>query len=162
MGVSGAGKSTVGRALAEALAWPFQEGDALHPPANVALMRAGVPLTDEDRWPWLAAVAGWIDGQAIRRAPGVITCSALRRSYRQVLTGGRPQVRLVHLQGDRGLIAGRLAGRRGHFMPPALLDSQFATLEAPGSAEGAFVVDVALDVEQQVAAVLRSMSTTPE
>jgi carbohydrate kinase (thermoresistant glucokinase family) len=150
MGVSGAGKSTVGKALADALTWPFEEGDDLHPAANVAKMKAGVPLTDEDREPWLAAIARWIDQQAANREPGIITCSALKRAYRDRLRDGRPQVWLVFLEGSRKLIGERLAHRKGHFMPPALLDSQFAALEEPGADEPVIDVDIARPMAEQV------------
>ena len=142
MGVSGSGKSTVAEELAARLGWPFKEGDALHPEANVAKMHAGTPLTDADRAPWLAAVAAWIDAQRAARQPGIITCSALKRSYRQAIIGDRPEARLVYLHGDRDLIAERLSGRRGHFMPPALLNSQFDALEEPGADEDPLTVDV--------------------
>jgi ribose 5-phosphate isomerase A len=128
MGVSGTGKSTVAQELAARLGWPFEEGDALHPEANVAKMHAGMPLTDADRQPWLERVAAWIDAQRAKKQPGIITCSALKRSYRQIIVGDRPEVRLVYLRGGRDLIAEHLAGRRGHFMPASLLLSQFDTL----------------------------------
>jgi len=153
MGVSGSGKSTVGKGLANALDWPFEEGDDLHPPANIAKMKAGVPLTDEDRAPWLAAIARWIDGQAARAEPGIITCSALKRGYRDHLRKDRPQVWLVFLEGSRQVIAERLAHRQGHFMPPSLLDSQFAALEAPGEDEPVIDVDIEQPIDAQVRAV---------
>ncbi len=142
MGVSGAGKTTVAKALVARLGWPFQEGDALHPAANIAKMRAGVPLTDADRRPWLEAVAAWIDGQRARGKPGIITCSALRRSYRDLIIDDRHEVRLIYLRGSQALIRERLAGRHHHFMPPTLLQSQFDTLEEPGSQEHPLVVEV--------------------
>jgi gluconokinase len=150
MGVSGCGKTTVARALAGQLGWAFQEGDALHPPANVAKMSAGTPLSDADRWPWLHAIAAVIDGWRARGENGIVTCSALKRAYREVLVGTRAEVRLVHLAGERAVIAGRLAARMGHFMPPGLLDSQFAALEPPGADENPIVVDVAGTPEQIV------------
>jgi carbohydrate kinase (thermoresistant glucokinase family) len=153
MGVSGSGKTTVGKALAEALGWPFEEGDDLHPPANVAKMKAGVPLTDEDRAPWLAAVARWIDDQALRGEPGVITCSALKRAYRDRLRADRPHLWLVFLEGSRRVIAERLAQRHGHFMPASLLDSQLAALEPPGEDEPVIDVDIEAPLDQQVGAV---------
>ena len=142
MGVAGSGKTTIAAVLAERLGWRLLEGDAFHPPANVAKMAAGTPLTEDDRWPWLRAIAAEID--AIRAAGGsaVVACSALKRAYRDVLIGDRPDVRLVYLHGGRSLIGERLAARKGHFMPPALLDSQFATLEEPGPAEAPIVVSV--------------------
>ena len=142
MGVSGSGKTTVARALAERLGWRFQEGDALHPPENVAKMSAGTPLTDDDRWPWLEAIAAVIDGWRAAGQSGIVTCSALKRVYRAVLVGDRADVRLVYLAGDKALVAGRMVARKGHFMPPALLDSQFAALEAPGPDENPIVVDI--------------------
>ena len=133
MGVAGSGKTTVARMLAERLGWRFQEGDALHPPGNVAKMSAGTPLTDDDRWPWLHAIAAVIDGWRAEGASGIVTCSALKRAYREILVGGRADVRLVHLAGDKALIAARMAARKGHFMPTALLDSQACTGEATGA-----------------------------
>ena len=134
MGVSGSGKTTVGQLLAERLDGTFAEGDAYHPPANVEKMRRGIPLDDADRQPWLETlsreIGNWLDaGRTV-----VLACSALRRSYREILRGGRPRVRFVHLKGDPALIRARLAGRSGHYMPPSLLDSQIATLEEPKSA----------------------------
>lgn len=143
MGVSGCGKTTVARILAERMGWRMQEGDALHPPANVAKMSAGTPLADADRWPWLHAIAAVIDQWRAEGTSGVVTCSALKRAYRDILVGARPDVRLAYLRGDKALIAARLAARKGHFMPPALLDSQFAALEPPGADERPIVLDVA-------------------
>lgn len=157
MGVSGCGKTTVAELVARASGAAFQEGDALHPPANVAKMAAGHPLDDADRWPWLAAIAAVIDGWLASGRSGLVTCSALKRAYREVLIGRRAGVRLVYLRGDQALIAGRLSGRRGHFMPPALLESQFATLEEPGPEENPLVLDISRTPEElarQVAALL--------
>lgn len=131
MGVSGVGKTTVASALSQALAWPVRDGDEFHPPANIAKMQAGTPLQDADRWPWLEAIAAWIDALRKSGAPGIVTCSALKRRYRDILVGDREGVRLVFLKGDEALIRARLAARKGHFMPPALLPSQFAALEEP-------------------------------
>ena len=142
MGVSGCGKTTVARLIAAERGWPFQEGDALHPPANVAKMSAGHPLTDEDRWPWLHAIAAVIDGWTAAGQSCLVTCSALKRAYRDILIGPRQGVRLVYLRGEKSLIAERMAKRRGHFMPPALLDSQFATLEEPGADEHPITLDI--------------------
>lgn len=142
MGVSGVGKSTIAQELSARLGWTFEEGDALHPEANVAKMHAGIPLTDADRQPWLERVAAWIDGQRNRKQPGIVTCSALKRSYRNVVIGDRPEVRLVYLRGGHDLIAERLAGRSGHFMPPGLLQSQIDTLEEPTADEDPLTVDV--------------------
>jgi gluconokinase len=143
MGVSGCGKSTVAGMLAGRLGWDLLEGDDLHPPANVAKMHAGHPLDDDDRWPWLAKIREWIDGHAADGRPGVVTCSALKKTYRDVLRA--PDVVFVYLSGSRELIGARLAARHGHFMPASLLDSQFATLEPPGDDERAITVDVTED-----------------
>jgi ribose 5-phosphate isomerase A len=142
MGVSGSGKTTIAKDLVARLGWSFKEGDELHPEANVAKMHAGIPLTDDDRQPWLEAVANWIDHQRAKKQPGIITCSALKRSYRQIVIGERPEVRLVYLRGSRDLIARRLSGRHGHFMPASLLQSQFDALEEPGPEEDPLIVDV--------------------
>ena len=147
MGVSGSGKTSVAHALADRLGWNFQEGDRLHPPANVAKMMAGHPLDDADRAPWLAAVAATIDGWRDAGEPGVITCSALKRRYRDAIIGDRPDVGLIYLFGTRDLIAGRLAARRGHFMPAALLDSQFEALEPPEADEHPIKVSASLPVD---------------
>lgn len=141
MGVSGSGKSTIAGLLAGRLGWDLTDGDDLHPAANVAKMAAGHPLDDDDRWPWLAKVAGWIRAHTGSARPGVITCSALKKSYRDVLRGDH--VVFVYLAGDRDEIARRLAVRHGHFMPPALLDSQLATLEPPTPDENSITVSVA-------------------
>jgi carbohydrate kinase (thermoresistant glucokinase family) len=143
MGVSGCGKSTIASMLAHRLNWIFEEGDWFHPQSNVEKMHSGQPLTDEDRWPWLEGIAAWID--ATRRAGnhGTIACSALKRSYRDILVGERADVRIVYLKGGRDLIARRLAARDGHFMPPSLLDSQFAALEEPKLDEHPIVVSIA-------------------
>ena len=142
MGVSGSGKTTVGALLAGRLGWEFEDGDDFHPPANVAKMRSGVPLTDDDRWPWLRSVAAWIDAVRGGGRRGVVTCSGLKRAYRDVLVAGRPDVQLVYLQGSHDVIAQRQAARLGHFMPPTLVGSQFATLEEPDGDEHALVVSV--------------------
>ncbi|MCR0982443.1 gluconokinase [Roseomonas populi] len=140
MGVSGAGKTTVARLLAARLGWAYLEGDDIHPPANVAKMASGTPLTDEDRWPWLRAIAAEIDGWLAEGRCGVVTCSALKRRYRDILIGGRPGVRLVFLKGATDLLSPRLAARAGHFMPAGLLDSQFAALEPPTEDEDPIVI----------------------
>lgn len=154
MGVSGSGKTTVAAMLAGAMGCQFLEGDNLHPPSNVAKMRSGTPLTDADRLPWLQAIAREIDDWRSRGESGVVTCSALKRSYRDILIGNRPEVRLVYLKGSRDLIHHRMAARHEHFMPVALLDSQFATLEEPGSDERPIVVDVAKRPAELVAEIL--------
>lgn len=143
MGVSGCGKTSVGLGISARLGLPYVDGDDLHPAANVAKMAAGIPLTDDDRWPWLDAVAGVLAD----RAPVIVGCSALKRAYRDRLRAGAGgAVRFIHLTGPRDLIASRMAARTGHYMPPALLDSQFAALEPPGPDEAAAVsIDAALD-----------------
>jgi len=153
MGVSGSGKTTVGKALARKLGWAFKEGDELHPAANIAKMKSGVPLNDQDRAPWLARVEAWISDELRHGRSGVIACSALKRAYRDQIVGGRPDVRLVFLEGGRDLIAGRVARRHGHFMPPELLDSQFATLEPPAEAEHAIAVHVGQPLKSTVAQI---------
>jgi carbohydrate kinase (thermoresistant glucokinase family) len=157
MGVSGSGKTTVARGVARRLGWQLLEGDSFHPPENVAKMHAGTPLTDEDRWPWLHAIAQQIDALRARGEPAVVACSALKRSYRDILIGSRKDVVLVYLQGSKQLIAGRLAARKGHFMPPALLDSQFATLEEPGDDEHPVVVSIAPPPDAIIDAVVRQL-----
>jgi gluconokinase len=142
MGVSGAGKTSLGRALAEALGVEFLEGDAFHPASNVAKMSRGEPLDDADRWPWLDRLASELARAAADGRGLVLTCSALKRAYRDRLRAGAPGLRLVFLKGDKALIRTRLVSRRGHFMPPGLLDSQFAALEEPGADESHLVIDV--------------------
>jgi gluconokinase/shikimate kinase len=142
MGVAGSGKTTVAAILAGRLGWPFEEGDALHPQANIEKMAAGHPLTDEDRWPWLAKVADWIDERLDAGESGLITCSALKRSYRDLINRRGSGVELVYLAGSKETIAARLAARHGHFMPPSLLESQFADLEEPGPDEPAIRIDI--------------------
>lgn len=129
MGASGAGKSTVAAGLAARMGWAAAEGDSFHSEANVRKMKSGVPLTDEDRWPWLAAIGSWISSKTSKGFSAVVTCSALRRSYRDALRSGRPQVRFCHLAASRELLTERLSRREGHYMPATLLPSQLATLE---------------------------------
>jgi gluconokinase len=157
MGVSGSGKTTVGKLLAKRLGWHYQEGDALHPPENVAKMSAGTPLSDANRAPWLARIADRIDAWRSNGEAGVITCSALKRAYRDLIIGDRPDVGLVHLRGSRELIGRRMAARKGHFMPAALLDTQFATLEEPGPEERPITVDVAATPTEIVDEILRRL-----
>ncbi len=140
MGVAGTGKTTIGPLLAARLGVPYAEGDDFHPEANIAKMSAGTPLTDDDRWPWLDAIGAWAHGRAGQG--GVVSCSALKRSYRDRLRAAAPGVVFVHLAGDQALIEGRMAQRRGHFMPTALLDSQFATLQPLEEDEAGVAVDV--------------------
>lgn len=144
MGVSGSGKSTIASMLARRLGWEYEDGDWFHPQANVDKMAAGTPLADEDRWPWLAAIAAWIDELHAAGGHGVVACSALKRAYRDALVRGRPDiVRIVYLEGSKELIGARMALRENHFMPAALLDSQFRTLEPPAPDEQAITVSVA-------------------
>jgi carbohydrate kinase (thermoresistant glucokinase family) len=157
MGVSGCGKTTVGEELARRLGWPFQEGDRLHPPANVAKMAAGSPLEDADRGPWLEAVADWIDRCREASSGGVISCSALRRAYRAIIVGDRPDVRLVYLRGSHDTVADRLVRRSDHFMPASLLASQFATLEEPDRSERPIVVDIDQPVDRVVETILAAI-----
>lgn len=157
MGVSGCGKSSVGAALSESLGIPYRDGDDLHTPGNVEKMRAGVPLTDADRWPWLDRVAGLL----AQEAPIIVGCSALRRSYRdRIREGAGGPVQFVHLRGSRDLIAGRMAARAGHYMPLSLLDSQFAVLEPPGADE-AVTVDIDQPLDRLVGAILRQLPAGP-
>jgi gluconokinase len=149
MGVSGSGKTTIGQMLGTQLGWPFFDADDFHPPENVAKMRAGTPLTDDDRWPWLDRLAREMGAIDARGNNAVLGCSALKQAYRDRIAGAG-DVRFVYLKGDRATIAERLAGRVGHYMPPTLLDSQLATLEEPSDA---IVVDLRLTPEEQVAAI---------
>jgi gluconokinase len=142
MGVSGAGKSTIATRLAKALHSIYLEGDSFHPPQNVAKMHTGTPLTDVDRFPWLKAIAARIDEARTNGESLVVTCSALKRSYRDILAGGHCDVGFVFLKGPKGLIAERLEHRKGHFMPPQLLDSQFADLQEPTAAEPVIVAPI--------------------
>jgi len=158
MGVSGAGKTTVGQALARRLGWTFQEGDAFHPPANIAKMASGHPLDDADRAPWLARVEAWISDQLAAGRSGVIACSALKKAYRRALAADRDDVVLVWLTGGAGLIADRLKSRHGHFMPPALLASQLAALEAPDPDERPIAVDIAQAVPAQVDQIVHALA----
>jgi ribose 5-phosphate isomerase A len=160
MGVSGAGKTTIGEELAARLGWPFKEGDSLHPETNVAKMHAGIPLTDADRLPWLERVAAWIDRQRAKHEPGIVTCSALKRTYRQIIIGDRPEVRLVYLRGGRNLIAGHLAERHGHFMPPALLRSQIDSLEEPDPSEDPLTVDLGASTTQVADEIIRLLGNS--
>jgi gluconokinase len=155
MGVSGSGKSTVGRELAARLGVPYAEADDFHPPENVAKMASGQPLTDADRWPWLRALAAWIAEHSA--TGGVVTCSALKRSYRDLLRSAAARVWFLHLAGDRSVIAARLAARSGHFMPASLLDSQFADLEPLGPDEPGLTVDITATPEVIVEVALKAI-----
>jgi gluconokinase len=150
MGVSGSGKSTIAEKLAERMGWRYEDGDTFHPASNVAKMSAGHPLTDEDRWPWLQAIADEIDRACKAGEHLAVACSALKHSYRDVLVHGRDDVRIVYLRGTQELIAGRLTERKGHFMPPGLLASQFKTLEPPGPDENPLMVSIDAAVEEIV------------
>jgi gluconokinase len=161
MGVSGCGKTTIAALLAGRLHWRCEEGDQLHAPANIAKMRRGVPLDDEDRRPWLQAVARVIDTWLDGRASGIVTCSALKRSYRQMIIGKRAGVRLVYLKGARELILQRLAARHGHFMPLTLLDSQLQALEEPAPAEHALVIPIERTPEQIVREIETRLQLRP-
>lgn len=161
MGVSGSGKSTVADKLAERLHWSYEDADKFHPPSNVAKMRAGQPLTDEDRWPWLQAIADEIDRVCNAGGHVVIACSALKRAYRDILVHGRKDVRIIFLLGTEELIANRLAKRVGHFMPPGLLASQFMTLEPPDASENPIVVSIDAPVEKIVDDIVRQLKLSP-
>ena len=155
MGVAGTGKSTVAGLLAERLNWELQEGDDLHPPANVAKMSAGIPLDDDDRWPWLDAIAASIKVKTESGEPGIVTCSALKKSYRDRLRG--PNVIFVFINGPRAVIEARMASRKRHYMPLSLLESQLAALEPPTSDENVLEVDLAAPPEEEAAAVLNAL-----
>lgn len=157
MGVSGSGKSTIAERLAARLGWRYEDGDGFHPPANVAKMSAGQPLTDEDRWPWLQAIADQIDRLSADGQRAVVACSALKRSYRDILVHGRDDIRIVFLNGTQDLIANRLAARKGHFMPPGLLASQFKTLEPPQPAERPVTVSIDAPIEAIVDDIVRQL-----
>ena len=161
MGVSGSGKSTIGEKLAQRLGRSYEDGDKFHPLSNVAKMSAGQPLTDEDRWPWLQAIANEIDRVCEARGHTVIACSALKRAYRDLLVHGRPDVRIIYLQGTQDLIADRLALRKGHFMPPGLLASQFKTLEPPDASENPVTVSIDAPVETIVDDIVRQLGLSP-
>lgn len=153
-GVAGSGKSTVGRLLADALGWTYHEADDFHSPANKAKMAAGQPLNDDDRAPWLAAIRAAMDATSAAGQPAVFTCSALKESYRRVLLDGRSGCQLVFLSGDRELLLTRLQGRSGHYMKPAMLDSQLAALEPPA---GALTLDISQSPEALVAEIRRQL-----
>lgn len=157
MGVSGSGKSTIADRLAARLDWRFEDGDGFHPPGNVAKMSAGQPLTDDDRRPWLQAIADEIDRVSREGERLVVACSALKRSYRDILSHGRKDVGFVFLDGSYELIASRLAARKGHFMPPGLLASQFKTLEPPDTSEHPVTVSIDGPVETIVDDIIHQL-----
>jgi gluconokinase len=157
MGVSGCGKTTTGKRLARALGWPFRDADEFHPPENIAKMSSGKPLDDNDRAPWLAAIASWVDERRQSAQCVVVSCSALKRAYREIIIGDRPDVALVYLKGSLSLIGDRLSRRRGHFMPPELLKSQFATLEEPLPTEPALWVSMRMPPKRVVDRIVASL-----
>jgi len=157
MGVSSSGKSTTGLRLAQRLGWPFRDADSFHPPANIAKMRGGIPLQDADRWPWLDAIAAWIDAQLQQGQSGLVSCSALKRSYRRRLVRDRTDVRLIYLQGSFALISERMQRRRDHFMPVSLLQNQFDVLEEPAADENALVVSIAQSAERVAETIIAEL-----
>ena len=157
MGVSGSGKSTIGRRLADELGYEFIEGDNFHPPKNIKKMQAGVPLDDDDRWPWLSAVRLQMERAEFEESNLVATCSALKRAYRRILIPRNSPIQLVHLTGDRRLISDRLESRKRHFMPPELLASQFASLEPPRANERCINVDVRQTPQASVTAIRQAL-----
>jgi gluconokinase len=157
MGVAGSGKSTTAALLRERLGWPYRDADSFHPTANVEKMSRGIPLTDEDRLPWLQAIADWIDDHLQREQNAIVTCSALKRSYRELLVGNRKNVDLVHLVGSKELLESRMAARKEHFMPVGLLDSQFATLEEPGPEERVLTVPVTISPDEVVDKIIDAL-----
>lgn len=157
MGVSGCGKSTTGAALATRLGWPMLEGDSFHPKANVDKMHAGIPLDDTDRAPWLQALADQIAQHEAEGISSIISCSSLKRAYRDILRSGAPVVRFVHVHGSRELLMQRLESRKGHFFPAKLLDSQLATLELLGADEDGIVIDMALAIDAQTDTALAAL-----
>ncbi|WP_130345811.1 gluconokinase [Herbihabitans rhizosphaerae] len=159
MGVSGSGKTTVGAALAQRLRVPYADADDFHPQANIDKMSAGVPLDDTDRVPWLRAIGDWLAEHA--EAGGVVSCSALRRSYRDELRAAAPATRFVHLDGSPEVVRRRVAGRAGHFMPESLVASQFATLEPLGPDERGIVLDLDQPVDRIVDDYLRAAKEEP-
>lgn len=162
MGVAGSGKTTVARLLADRVGVEYAEADRFHSEANIATMSAGTPLTDEDRAPWLAAIRDWLSAEADAGRSAVVSCSALKRSYRDVLRAARGRVWFLHLHGSPELLAARMTGRSGHFMPPSLLPSQLATLEPLGHDEDGLTVDVAVPPEEIVDRVVATLRPDPQ
>lgn len=160
MGVAGSGKSTIAAALSQQLGWACAEADEFHPQSNIDKMTQGIPLQDEDRWPWLQEIQDWMSAQAAAGKSTVLTCSALKKSYRQLLSEARGRVVFLHLHGEAGLIGQRMQGREGHFMPPTLLPSQLATLEPLSEEElaaGSLRLDISKPPEEIVAAVIAAL-----
>ena len=157
MGVSGSGKTTVAERVAAALGWMFQEGDKLHPAANVAKMASGHALDDADRAPWLAIIAEWIDARLHTGHDAIITCSALKRRYREQIGNGKPGVQIVYLHGDHATLESHINNRHHEFMPATLLDSQLATLEEPAPDEHVITIDVGSTIERTVADVIHAI-----
>jgi len=158
MGVSGSGKSSIAEALRDSLGWAFQEGDLLHPPSNVQKMHGGIALTDEDRAPWLAAIKAWIDTHLAAGENGLVTCSALKRQYRNSLIDGRPEVRVLYLKASAEVLEERVAHRPDHFMPASLLDSQLSTLEEPLPEEHPLIVCVDGTKAESISAALEAVT----
>jgi carbohydrate kinase (thermoresistant glucokinase family) len=158
IGVSGSGKSTIADALGKRLGWTVEDGDSFHPASNIEKMSAGHPLTDEDRWPWLRAIAAEIERKRAKGENIIVSCSALKRAYRDILVQGHHDVRIVYLRGDRDLIARRLLARKGHFMPPGLLESQFKTLQEPADDEHPLIVDIDSTVDEITDHILRLLN----
>ena len=161
MGVSGSGKTTIAQLLARLLRCDLADADSFHPVANVDKLASGVPLTDEDRWPWLHAIADWIDSRRRSGCCGIVACSALKRSYRDIIIGARRDVRLVYLKGDAELIEQRMSERPEHFMPTELLQSQFDTLEEPGPDEYPIVVSIDAEPQEIVERILADLRLGP-
>jgi gluconokinase len=158
MGVSGSGKSTIAAMLAHRLHWLYEDGDWFHPKKNIEKMHHGEPLNDEDRWPWLHAIADWIDATRRSGNHGIVACSALKRAYRDILIGSRTDVRLIYLKGDPDLIARRVAARADHFMPPQLLDSQFRVLQEPAADERPITVKIAPHPREIVETIVKKLN----
>ncbi len=160
-GIAGSGKTTVGKLLADRLGCEFEDGDLLHPAANLAKMHAGVPLTDADRWPWMHIIETWIDQRISAGKTAVLACSALHRRYRDALLDGRPDVQMAFLQISREVAAARLARRHGHFFPAQLLDSQFRALEPPGPDERVLVIDANQRADDMAAEIVSRLDVRP-
>ncbi len=161
MGVAGSGKSTVAQLLQSRLGWPLAEGDDLHPPANIAKMSSGQPLTDDDRWPWLDAIVDWTAAEDAQGHSTIVTCSALKRIYRDRLRAAPGTTVFLHLTGSQELLGARMSERTDHFMPPTLLPSQFATLEQLDPDEAGVDVDVAADTERIVDEAIARLDLSP-